>query len=109
MKKQPTRIELFKESMNFSAGHFTIFSETERENLHGHNFSVYAIFESEVIENGMTFNYDIYKKIIISFTLVNPFNGSFMLSRDSSINSDSYILSKPTTVFPTLSLVGQPI
>ena len=61
-----TKIELYKQTMNFSAGHFTIFSDTERENIHGHNFSVYASFEAEVIENGMTFDYRIYKKIIVN-------------------------------------------
>ncbi len=65
MTNQLTKIELFKEAMNFSAGHFTIFSESERENLHGHNFSVSVIFEAEVMENGMTFDYGIYKKIIL--------------------------------------------
>ena len=65
MKKRVTKIELFKQAMNFSAGHFTIFSESERENLHGHNFSVYVMFEAEVMENGIAFNYNVYKKIIL--------------------------------------------
>ncbi|MDJ0519075.1 MAG: 6-carboxytetrahydropterin synthase [Trichodesmium sp. MO_231.B1] len=65
MKKRLTKIELFKQAMNFSAGHFTIFSESERENLHGHSFCVYVMFEAEVMENGITFNYGIYKKIIL--------------------------------------------
>ncbi|GFZ97181.1 6-carboxytetrahydropterin synthase [Okeania sp. KiyG1] len=64
MKKRLTKIELFKQAMNFSAGHFTIFSDSERENLHGHSFSVYVMFEAEVMENGTAFNYGIYKKII---------------------------------------------
>ena len=65
MEKRLTKIELFKERMGFSAGHFTIFSETERENLHGHRFSVYVAIEAEVLENGMTFDYGNYKKAII--------------------------------------------
>lgn len=52
-----TRIEVFKESMKFSAAHFTIFSATERERLHGHNFSVYAMIEAPVGDNGMCFSY----------------------------------------------------
>lgn len=52
-----TKIELFKEAMKFSAAHFTIFSATRRENLHGHNFSVQAELEGAVSENGMTFDY----------------------------------------------------
>ncbi|NEQ76507.1 MAG: 6-pyruvoyl tetrahydrobiopterin synthase [Okeania sp. SIO2C9] len=66
MNNQLTKIELFKQAMNFSAGHFTIFSESERENLHGHSFSVYVMFEAEVTNNGMTFDYGIYKEIILN-------------------------------------------
>jgi len=33
-------VELHKDDLHFSAGHFTIFSATERENLHGHNYNV---------------------------------------------------------------------
>ena len=52
-----SKIEVFKESMKFSAAHFTIFSATERERLHGHNFSVYAMIEAPVGDNGMCFSY----------------------------------------------------
>ena len=50
--------------MKFSAGHFTIFSATERENLHGHNFNVYISLTANILENGMCFDYGIYKKRI---------------------------------------------
>lgn len=60
-----TKIELFQEEMLFYAGHFTIFSATERENLHGHNYSVYASLEAEVTENGMTCDYSVFKKMIV--------------------------------------------
>lgn len=63
-KKQTTTIELAKENMKFSAGHFTIFSATERERLHGHNFNVSVRMEAEVGHNGMCFDYGIYKRII---------------------------------------------
>jgi 6-pyruvoyltetrahydropterin/6-carboxytetrahydropterin synthase len=65
MNVRLTKIELFKNPMNFSSGHFTIFSQTQRENLHGHNFSVHAIIESQINEKlGMTFDYQVYKKVI---------------------------------------------
>src|SRR5262245_19667496 len=57
-------LELFKEDMKFSAGHFTIFSATERENLHGHNFRVHVAIDAEVLENGMCFDYGVYKQRI---------------------------------------------
>lgn len=56
-----TRIELFKENFKFSSGHFTIFSATERENIHGHNFSAYVAFDAEVEPHGMIFDYTIAK------------------------------------------------
>ena len=59
---QTITLELFKEDMKFSAGHFTVFSATERENLHGHNFRVHAVVEAEVLSNGMCFDYGVYKK-----------------------------------------------
>lgn len=57
-----TTIELFKEDMKFSAGHFTVHSPTHRERLHGHNFRVYAAFTSVVPEDGIVFDYGIYKR-----------------------------------------------
>lgn len=57
-------IELFKEDMKFSAGHFTVFSATVRENLHGHNYNVYASFETEIGDEGLAFDYRDYKDVI---------------------------------------------
>lgn len=58
---QLTTIELAKEYMKFSAAHFTIFSATERERLHGHNFKVAAKLTAPVGDNGMCFSYRIFK------------------------------------------------
>lgn len=57
-------LELFKENMKFSAGHFTIFSASERENLHGHNFTVHVSVEARLQGNGMCFDYGLYKRRI---------------------------------------------
>lgn len=64
MSRYMTTVELQKESMKFSAGHTTIFSETEREPLHGHMYSVYLALTTAVEENGMTFDYRYYKQKI---------------------------------------------
>ena len=37
-----TTINICKEALKFSGAHFTIFSATDRERLHGHNFRVRA-------------------------------------------------------------------
>lgn len=76
-----TTIELFKENMKFSAGHFTIFSATERENIHGHNFNVYVSMTAEILENGMCFDYGLYKKRICD--LCKEWNEIFILPSKS--------------------------
>lgn len=58
------RIEIAKQAMNFSAAHFTIFSATEREDLHGHNFQVECELTSPIDENGLIFDYAVIKKVV---------------------------------------------
>ena len=59
-----TTIELQKQDMHFSAAHFTIFSETERERLHGHNFYVAAEITGLVKSDGLCFDYVGVKKTL---------------------------------------------
>jgi 6-pyruvoyltetrahydropterin/6-carboxytetrahydropterin synthase len=59
-----TRIEINKDYLNFSAGHFTLFSATERENLHGHNFQVRAAVITTIGADGLTFDYVILKRAL---------------------------------------------
>ncbi|MBC2594043.1 6-carboxytetrahydropterin synthase [Ruficoccus amylovorans] len=59
---QLTTLELAKEHFKFSAGHFTIFSATDRENLHGHNWQVGVEITAEVGDNGLTFDYAVAKR-----------------------------------------------
>ena len=56
------RIDIAKEAMNFSAAHFTIFSATERENLHGHNFKLGCAVTAPVGDDGLCFDYAIIKR-----------------------------------------------
>ncbi|MBM4280484.1 MAG: folate biosynthesis protein [Deltaproteobacteria bacterium] len=73
-----TTIELFKEEMKFSAGHFTMFSATERENLHGHNFTVYVALEGVVGDTGMLADYGGYKRWITE--RCKQWNETFLLA-----------------------------
>ena len=59
-------IRLAKQAMKFSAAHFTIFSASERERLHGHNFKVEVDIEAQMLGNGMCFDYGIYKDAVIA-------------------------------------------
>ena len=62
--RRTTTIELFKESFKFSSGHFTIFSATERENLHGHNFTVHVSIDTVIDGDGLAFDYRAAKALI---------------------------------------------
>lgn len=57
-------IELFRNDMKFSVAHFTIFSATERERLHGHNYYVHSII-SAIMTDGITYDYSITRREIL--------------------------------------------
>lgn len=61
-----TTIEISKDYLHFNSAHFTIFSATEREDLHGHTFYVRAYVTSPVDANGLAFDYNILKTKIRS-------------------------------------------
>lgn len=58
-------VDICKEELSFSAGHFTIFSATEREQLHGHNYYVSITFNTKIAHNGLAFDYRYYKKKLL--------------------------------------------
>ena len=64
MARYLSTVELQTNSMKFAAGHTTIFSPTEREPLHGHQYFVYLGLTTWIEENGMTFDYRFYKNLI---------------------------------------------
>ncbi|MBN8715435.1 MAG: 6-carboxytetrahydropterin synthase [Xanthomonadales bacterium] len=64
--QETVTIRLAKQNMKFSAGHFTIFSATERERLHGHNFTVEVDIEARMLGNGMCFDYGLYKDRVVA-------------------------------------------
>jgi len=66
MMLRKSTIELAKESMKFSAGHFTVFSKEIRENLHGHNYNVYAAITTIVDDVGLSFDYRFYKTKLLN-------------------------------------------
>lgn len=74
-------VELHKEELSFSAGHFTIFSATDREDLHGHNYHIHAAFEVEIKDNGLAFDYRHYKKKLLE--LAQRLDRKFLLPERS--------------------------
>jgi len=63
--KRLSTIVIDKEYLKFSSAHFTVFSATERERLHGHNFKVAATFVAEVDDNGLCVDYSQLKKKVL--------------------------------------------
>ena len=61
-----TTIEISKDYLHFNSAHFTIFSATEREDLHGHTFYVRAYVTSPVDDNGLAFDYNILKSKLMA-------------------------------------------
>jgi 6-pyruvoyltetrahydropterin/6-carboxytetrahydropterin synthase len=55
-------LHIDKESHKFSAAHYTIFSASERERLHGHNYSVSACIVAVMGHNGFAADYNVYKR-----------------------------------------------
>lgn len=65
--QRSVQIDVHKESLHFSCAHFTIFSENNRENLHGHNYRVRATVTGTISENGMCFDYNILKSLLAEY------------------------------------------
>ena len=58
-----TTLILKKRRTNFHL-HYTIFSATERERLHGHNYFVSARIVAKMGNNGFSADYNVYKRRI---------------------------------------------
>lgn len=54
-------LELAKQDMGFSAAHFTLFSSTERERLHGHHYQVAVTLAVNIQDDGLSVDYKVYK------------------------------------------------
>lgn len=76
-----TSLYIDKESHKFSAAHFTIFSATERERLHGHNYSVSARIVAPMGDNGFSADYNVYKNRLKS--LCDAIDEYMILAGDS--------------------------
>ena len=69
-------------AFKFSAGHFTIFSATEREALHGHTYKVGASLQLEVCELGLNFDYRKFKSALRA--ICKELNTIFLIPYESS-------------------------
>ena len=58
------KIKLSSSRMKFAAGHFTIFSATSRERIHGHNFTLSCTISTTIKQNDLVFDYANFKNIL---------------------------------------------
>src|SRR5210317_686862 len=94
--EQLTTLYIDKEGHKFSAAHYTIFSATERERLHGHNYSVSARIVAPLGDNGFSADYNVYKVRLAG--LCDALDEYMLLAGDSphqqiSEQGDSYRVS----------------
>ena len=90
---QLTTLHIEKEAHKFSSAHYTIFSATERERLHGHNYFVSVRIVAKMGINGFSADYNVYKRRIKA--LCDKY--------------DEYMLLPEFSPFQTLQAVGDEI
>lgn len=98
-------IELHKEELKFSAGHFMVFADSSRESMHGHDYQVQAIFHTLVQDNGMAFDCRIYKNKIselcqrLDYRFILPEHSNYLNLTESD---DSYVVTIGKDILPFL-------
>ncbi|MEO8401682.1 MAG: 6-carboxytetrahydropterin synthase [Gammaproteobacteria bacterium] len=96
-------VELHKEELKFSAGHFMLFSATERESMHGHDYQIGVAFNTLIEQNGMSFDCRLYKQRIealcqtLDYRFILPSLSSYMRIEDTS---DQWIAHFSDKIFP---------
>jgi len=109
-----TTLYIDKEAHKFSAAHYTIFSATDRERLHGHNYSVSARIVAPMGPNGFSADYNVYKSRLK--TLCDALDEYMLLAENSpyqtlQIAADEVIVTfdKQTLRFPRAETLILPI
>jgi len=80
-----TTLYIDKEAHKFSAAHYTIFSASDRERLHGHNYSLSARIVAEMGDNGFSADYNVYKRKLAA--LCEPLDEYMLVAADSPYQS----------------------
>ena len=57
-------IEVAKDYFNFASAHFLIFSNGQRESLHGHNYQVSIVMEGELDPAGVVLDFISFKPLV---------------------------------------------
>ena len=81
MDLKETVIELHRNDMKFSVAHFTIFSESKRERVHGHNFYLSVRCKTFIKPGGVSFDYRELRRFLLE--KCHLLNERFLLAKDS--------------------------
>ena len=93
------QIQLAKETFKFSASHFTLFSPTQAERLHGHNYQVaIECTLSALGALGMAFEFNTLKPLVKSLTenwderVLIPSKSSLLKLKDETIDGEPHLV-----------------
>lgn len=81
-------VELHKDELKFSAGHFMLLSATQRESMHGHDYQIHVSFNTLIKHNGMAFDCRLYKQRLLKicqtldYRFILPAHSEFMQIRE---------------------------
>jgi 6-pyruvoyltetrahydropterin/6-carboxytetrahydropterin synthase len=106
-------VEIHKEELKFSGGHFMIFSAHHRETMHGHDYQMSVAFDCMVGTNGLSFDCRYYKnKLLVlcqmlDYHFILPQHSEFLQLEQQSdkwivkVNGDTMsFLKKDVVVLP---------
>ncbi len=83
-------VELHKDELKFSAGHFMLLSATQRESMHGHDYQIHVAFHTLIEHNGMAFDCRLYKQRIqticqtLDYRFILPGQSDYMTIREEN-------------------------
>lgn len=98
-------VELHKEELKFSAGHFMLLSSTVRESMHGHDYQIHVAFNTLIERNGMAFDCRLYKQRLLTicqsldYRFILPSQSEFMRVREEE---DKWIAEFDQQIIPFL-------
>ncbi|HSW68800.1 MAG TPA: 6-carboxytetrahydropterin synthase [Gammaproteobacteria bacterium] len=98
-------IELHKEELKFSAGHFMLLSPTERESMHGHDYQIQVAFHTLIKHNGMAFDCRLYKQRLLKicqsldYRFILPSQSEYMTVKEEN---DKWIVQFGQQIIPFL-------
>jgi 6-pyruvoyltetrahydropterin/6-carboxytetrahydropterin synthase len=110
-------VELHKEELKFSAGHFMVFSASQRESIHGHDYQIGVALYAEIANNGMSFDMRAYKQKLLDlcrsldYHFLLPSQSEFLRLEDAGdkwlahVNGDTLpFLKKDAKVLPVCNI-----